>query len=61
MIEIICPQCGEVYETPYRASFNLDLDPSFDEDYIEDMSSGTCPSCSHRVSLGALVVERDGR
>jgi len=56
MIEVICPQCGERYETPYRASFNLDLDPHSDEDYVDEMTGGTCPSCFHRISINALVA-----
>ena len=32
----------------------------FDEDYIEEASSATCPHCSYRVSLEVLIVEPDG-
>jgi hypothetical protein len=35
---------------------NLQLD-NFSKRYIEKMSTAKCPSCGHKVSLGALVVE----
>ena len=58
-ITINCPGCGTSYQTHYRASMNLGLD-DFNDDYIEDMSTGTCPECGHKVSLGSLVVRADG-
>jgi hypothetical protein len=41
---------------------NRTLDPSFDDEYIEKMSTGVCPRCGHKVQLGAIVAEihRDG-
>jgi hypothetical protein len=57
LITVPC-RCGHIYETPYRASFNLNLD-DFDEAYMEKMSTGRCPACGHVTELGALVVERD--
>ena len=36
---------------------NLTLD-DFDEEYVRDMSTGTCPDCGAVVELAALVVER---
>ena len=54
-----CPKCGHRYETQFRGSMNVELD-DFDDDYIREMSSGTCPECGHVVDLGALVVGPDG-
>ena len=59
IVRVSC-RCGITYEAPYRASFNLTLD-DFDDAYIERMSTGRCPRCSHVVNLGALVVERESR
>jgi hypothetical protein len=58
-IEIECPKCRQRYRTLYRASMNLGLD-DFDEEYVREMTTGTCGSCGHVVELGALVVEPDG-
>ena len=54
-----CPKCGRSYQTFFRGSMNLELD-DLDDEYIREMSTGTCPDCGHVVELGALVVERDG-
>jgi uncharacterized protein (UPF0212 family) len=59
-VRVSCPKCAHVYETFFRASMNLSLDPSFDEAYIEEMSTGTCPECGEKTELGALVVGDDG-
>jgi len=58
-ITVQCPACAHIYKTYYRASMNLTLD-DFDDAYIEQMSTATCPSCGHRVSLDVLVVRGDG-
>ena len=58
-IEIRCPKCGTDYKDWYRASINLMLD-DFDEDYLRESSTATCPSCSLTVELGGLVVREDG-
>jgi len=58
-VTVECPKCGRSYSTFYRGSMNLELD-AFDEEYVREMSTGTCPDCGHAVELGALVVERDG-
>ena len=58
-ITITCPKCGERYKDWYRPSMNLTLD-DFDDDYIEEASSVTCPSCKTKVRMGSLVVDEDG-
>lgn len=58
-IEVECPECRNRYETYFRGSMNLSLD-DFDPDYVESMSTGTCPMCQHKVALGSLVVRPDG-
>ncbi len=59
-ITVVCPECGEAYKDWYRASINLELD-DFDDAYIEEASTATCPSCGHKVEISNLIVERDGR
>ncbi len=54
-----CPECKHTYETNYRGSMNLRLD-NFNPEYIDEMSTGTCPVCGHKVALGCLVVREDG-
>jgi DNA-directed RNA polymerase subunit RPC12/RpoP len=58
-ITVECPECSAVYGDWFRASMNLMLD-DFDEAYIEEASSATCPHCNCRVSLEVLIVEPDG-
>ena len=55
-ITVECPKCGRSYEDWYRASVNLDLDP-FDDKYLGNCSTATCPHCQHKVDLSLLVVE----
>jgi DNA-directed RNA polymerase subunit RPC12/RpoP len=54
--KVRCPDCGDVYETQYRGSINVDLDPEMDEAYVEEMTTGTCLRCGRKVALGGLVV-----
>lgn len=58
VIEVRCPRCEHVYTTAYRASINAGLDPDLanDPEYLEKVTTGTCPECGHKVSLGSLVV-----
>ena len=62
MLTVECPACGEHYRTPYRGSINAELDPAMaaDRQYVREMSTGTCPTCGHRVALGTLLVDLDG-
>lgn len=57
-IRVECPICSKIYTDWYRASLNLDLD-DFDEDYVREASTASCPECGHAVDLGTLVVEGD--
>ena len=58
-IVIDCPGCHAVYETLWRPSMNLSVD-DFSEEYMAEMSSGTCPHCRLVVTLETLVVDEDG-
>ena len=58
-IEVQCPRCGNVYEDSHRPSINLTLD-DFDDEYLEEASTATCPQCGLKVSLGTLIVREDG-
>ncbi len=58
-IMVECPECGEVYKDWYRASMNLAMD-DFDDAYIEEASTATCPSCGCKVAISTLIIERDG-
>jgi hypothetical protein len=55
-ITVECPACASQYGDWWRPSMNLDLE-DFDDDYLEEASTATCPGCGHRVALGSLVVE----
>ncbi len=57
-IIVECPDCGLVYEDWYRPSLNLDLD-DFDEEYVREASTATCPSCHRLVEIGTLIVQDD--
>ncbi len=39
---------------------NLDLD-DFDDAYVEEASTATCPACGHKVQISNLIVEEGGR
>jgi predicted RNA-binding Zn-ribbon protein involved in translation (DUF1610 family) len=61
IVVIDCPGCGERYEDWWRPSINLGID-AFDEDYLREASTGTCPRCGLVVDIGSvLVVEVDER
>ena len=47
-ITVTCPDCGHIYEDWYRPSINLSLD-SFDDAYLEEASTTTCPECGVKV------------
>jgi uncharacterized Zn finger protein len=55
-IEVECPRCASVYEDWYRASINLNLD-DFDDEYLREAATATCPTCGHVIDLDTLVVE----
>jgi len=55
-IKVRCPNCQMLYKDWYRGSVNLDLE-DFDDDYIDQCSSATCPKCGHKVYFGNLIVK----
>lgn len=59
-MDVECPRCGHVYQDWYRASLNLELD-DFDDAYVEEASTATCPACGHKVAVSCLIVGEDGR
>ena len=59
-ISVKCPGCGKVYEDWWRASINLSLGEDFDDTYLDEATSSTCPDCGHKVLHGALIVREDG-
>ena len=56
-IEVTCPDCGHRYVDWYRPSINLSLD-DFDDDYLEEASTTTCPRCRSKYDLGTLFARR---
>jgi hypothetical protein len=42
-----------------RGSINLELD-DFDEEYIDQATSSTCPECNFEVYHQSLIVREDG-
>ncbi|MCY4115951.1 MAG: hypothetical protein OXF55_03550 [Caldilineaceae bacterium] len=59
VVEIRCPNCGHEYVDWYRPSINLSLD-DFDDDYLEEASTTTCPKCGSKYDLGTLSAGLDG-
>jgi ribosomal protein S27AE len=55
-IRVECPRCGREYDDWTRGSVNLNLD-DFDDDYLRECSTATCPSCGFVADLGLLVVD----
>jgi hypothetical protein len=53
-IIVWCP-CGALYRDWWRPSMNLSLD-NFSDDYIERMSSTSCPNCRAHSRLGTLLA-----
>lgn len=58
-IEIRCPLCNRFYRDWWQPSMNLALD-NFDEDYIREASTVTCPNCGYKIDLSVLIVDREG-
>jgi hypothetical protein len=54
LIIVFCP-CGAVYLDSWRPSMNLSLD-DFDDDYVERLSSTTCPNCALNTRMGTLLA-----
>lgn len=58
-IRVRCPGCGTVFEDWWRPSINLRLD-RFDQEYMRQATTATCPECGTVTDLGVLVVREDG-
>lgn len=58
-ITVQCPNCGKVYEDWWHPSINFMLD-NFDDDYLHEASTSTCPSCQFTVRHDMLIVRKDG-
>jgi hypothetical protein len=58
-ITVKCPKCGREYKDWYRPSVNLELD-DFDEEYLDECSSATCPFCQFKVHFDTLIVDENG-
>ena len=58
-IAVTCPDCGHFYQDWYRPTINLSLD-DFDDDYLEEASTTTCPECGDKYDLGTLFARRGG-
>ena len=58
-IKVECPDCGHQYFDWYRPSINLSLD-DFDDDYLEEASTTTCPECGVKYDLGTVFARRGG-
>ena len=57
-ISVTCPDCGHGYRDWYRPSINLTLD-DFDDDYLEQASTTTCPKCGVKHDLDVLMAQLD--
>ena len=53
-ITVECPKCGHLYQDWFRGSVNLDLD-DFDEEYLDQCSSATCPEVTRGHTLSLLT------
>ena len=56
-IRIKCPQCGNIYKDCYRPSINFTL-ADYDDDFIEEATTSTCPHCNLKVHHNTLVVSK---
>ena len=55
-IVVRCSRCSAVFESYYRPSINLDLEP-WTEDELHEATSATCPRCAAVIDLDALIVD----
>jgi predicted RNA-binding Zn-ribbon protein involved in translation (DUF1610 family) len=58
-VQVRCPQCGNLYEDWYRAPLNLTLD-DFDDEYVQEATTATCPTCGTVVHFPSLIVDVEG-
>ncbi len=57
-VEVRCPNCETVYKDWYRPSINMMIEDWTDEE-LREATTATCPSCSHTVDFGGLIVRPD--
>ncbi len=57
-IHVTCEKCGCQYKDWYRASINLALD-DFDEDYLREATTTTCPGCGRVADMTSVIVTED--
>ncbi len=58
-IKVLCPRCDIEHDDWMRGSINLELD-DFDEEYVDQATSSTCPECKFKVYHQSLIVRKDG-
>jgi hypothetical protein len=59
-ITVQCPQCGQIYKDWWRPSINLSLGERFSDEYLEEASTSTCPTCHYKVRHSLLVIRENG-
>ncbi len=59
IIVVECPNCSERYTDCYRPSINLMIE-DFDDSYLDEAASATCPACGQVAELDVLIVGSDG-
>ncbi len=59
-ISVKCPGCGKLYQDWRRPSINRSLGEKFDDKYLDEATSSTCPDCGLKVHHDALIVGEDG-
>ena len=59
-IMVKCPKCNETYGDWWRPSINMSLGEEFDEEYLDEAGSSTCPHCNYKVYHDVLTVREDG-
>ena len=58
-VSVECPDCKIWFDSWYRPSMNFSLE-QFDDDYVEQASTATCPACGCKAYLGVLIVNEAG-
>jgi hypothetical protein len=56
--DVLCPQCGYLYQDWYRPLVNLEYD-DFDNEHLEECGSAVCPNCQFTIYFDSLIF-KDG-